>query len=200
MLCAIDWKGKTKLMYEYKKAKAKEAEMDHEPEETNEFKPRRERVAAFLILLTSFEMGKHKTVYDDEWNLHTLLQLDGDQDDAYYHSADKICEELDMKLSAIYKADPSCDRIVLLFDESSRLKETYFNFEAFLFRCVRTWLRQKRSTRVVAVFAGTNPRMANISEKGDGRVELGSYSSRCASRREYHESGSKVNPPPFIKR
>ena len=46
-----------------------------------------------------------------------------------------------------------CDEIVLMFDESQLLLEEQFKFDAFLFRCVRVWLREKRRyKKVVAVF------------------------------------------------
>ena len=42
---------------------------------------------------------------------------------------------------------------VFFFDEAQVFLETHYNIEAFLFRCIRTWLRKKRNNNtMIAVF------------------------------------------------
>jgi hypothetical protein len=56
-------------------------------------------------------------------------------------------------------SDISATNVILLFDESQILLDR----DGFDFRCVRWWLKLQRKTRqIVAVFAGTTTRLANI--------------------------------------
>jgi uncharacterized protein YukE len=62
---------------------------------------------------------------------------------------------------------------VFLFDEAQELLETHYGFQAFLFRCIRTWLRKKRGrkkqgrTTVIAVFSGTSSAILSYTVKTD---------------------------------
>ena len=93
-----------------------------------------------------------------------------------------------------------CDKIVLMFDESQLLLEEQFKFDAFLFRCVRVWLREKRRyKKVVAVFAGTNSKVTSFREHCDDYLKPATASSReIRDGSEYHKKGSNQLYPPFF--
>jgi hypothetical protein len=80
-------------------------------------------------------------------------------------------------------------KLVLLFDESQFLLEDH----GFVFRCIRWWLRQRegRAIQVVAVFAGTTSRLANLC-----REDQPSIFSQDA--RMNLDSGGKQLYPPFF--
>ena len=80
--------------------------------------------------------------------------------------------------------------VVLLVDEAQHLVKD----NAFLFRCFRWWLRQKRKDkkRVVAVFSGTTPKLTNFYVERP----LPSY-SRDGPSIYYQNEGKKLYSPFF---
>jgi hypothetical protein len=186
--------GKTKLMYEYKRAKSKPCDKGTE-----------EKVAAFLILSAeaTFKKEEEKSVFDYQLDLEEEIEnvsvLDPVPNAASKQASLNVTKKLDEILADICKKNPMHKRIVLLFDESQSLLEEHFDYEAFLFRCVRMWLREKRDNdiRVVGVFAGTNSRLANFIIGSDSLVKSRKSISRDhqLSERGYHDKGYKFNPP-----
>jgi len=87
-------------------------------------------------------------------------------------------------------------RVVLLFDESHTLLDRCHGFDAFLFRCIRVWLREKgRDKKVVAVFTGTNSGLTNFLLEADRKLEYPPDTSReLQRRREYYDKGNSMIP------
>jgi hypothetical protein len=57
---------------------------------------------------------------------------------------------------------------VFLFDEAQVLLESHYDFQAFLFRCVRTCLRKRRgNTTTIGVFSGTSSAILNYTIQTD---------------------------------
>ena len=196
-----------KLMYDYKMANAKQPETAQEADGSpisEKVTFTHKRVATFLILLTSlgFEMEKWKNVFDYQWNLEKLIKnIDPDVPRAGKIAADRIFDELDKKLMNICKQDPSCNRILLVFEDTNRLVGEHFEYKCFLLRCVGSWLREKRThdLRVAAVFAGTDRRINLFPSKNEDALERSLYSPTFNPQliRSYHDRGCNINFPFF---
>ena len=195
--------GKTKLMYEYRK---KTFEVDSE-------------IASCLILSEDISTTKkEKGAFDFRENMRALIQGFDNRNDA----ANRVYEELDMfvretlKLNALQRGEKARDedrdeqkatkaiqaanKVVLMFDKSQSLVTRDHMYDAFLFRCVRVWLREKRNKKVIAVFAGTTSKIANFLVESDAELQPAPGSSRAVQRKnpiEYHDKGSNQLYPPF---
>ena len=205
--------GKTKLMYEYRNSKEPPKKKDpdqnedkplDESEDTNEGYTRQnfDRAVAQLILPTNIDLGKKeeqpKGLFDHQLALDVEIGgISPGVEDAAKQAAEKVYDKLD----AITKKFRDHKKIVLLFDECQKLLEKNFDLEAFLFRCIRVWLREKRHNdqRVVAVFAGSNSRLTNFLVESDGKLGRGADPSRVHPRPvgTYYPKGSRFNPPFF---
>jgi hypothetical protein len=90
---------------------------------------------------------------------------------------------------------------VFLFDEAQKLLETHYDIEAFLFRCIRTWLRMRREeTTVIAVFSGTSSAILYYTIPTDLEVDdrlVPVPSSRDVPAYEYYTRGTKIFEPFF---
>jgi hypothetical protein len=74
------------------------------------------------------------------------------------YAAKSVMQSLDNFFSSCMEK-----RLVLLFDESQVLLAKNFGIDAFLFQCIRVWIRQTpRKFNCVAVFAGTTSNLANF--------------------------------------
>ena len=188
--------GKTKLMYEYRKLNKPPGEI--EDNQTQDF----DKVVAQLILPTNIDLGKEEEqeegLFDHQLALDEAIdEIPESENDALKKAAEKVYEKLD----AITRMLLGHKKIVLLFDECHRLLKKEFKCEAFLFRCIRVWLREERlnGPRVVAVFAGTNSRLNNFFVQSDGQLKRKAAPSREHERDvgNYDPKGSRPNPPFF---
>jgi hypothetical protein len=190
--------GKTKLMYEYRE---------------NSFRVESD-IASSLILSSRIRTSKKRSgVFDFREDFRKEI---GSLSSGIV-AAIRIYEVLDMILKKTLannkvhrnrakdkKGAPQeineCNRVVLMFDESQSLLRRDFGYDAFLFRCVRVWLREKRDEKVIAVFAGTTSKITNFLIESDKELEPGLVSSRAIQKGEemrYHEKGSNQIYPPF---
>jgi hypothetical protein len=159
--------GKTKLMYEFAKLTRKDSSDDHEGA-SNVSKD----FSCDLILSSAGILVNNSNVFDLKIELRDLLRQDSNQ--GATDVANKIYEcledELVTKRSTVREMKKTH---VFLFDEAQELLETHYGFQAFLFRCIRTWLRKKRGrkkqgrTTVIAVFSGTSSAILNYTVKTD---------------------------------
>jgi hypothetical protein len=157
--------GKTKLMYEFAKLTRKDSSDDHEGA-SNVSKD----FSCDLILSSAGILVNNSNVFDLKIELRDLLRQDSNQ--GATDVANKIYEcledELVTKRSTVREMKKTH---VFLFDEAQELLETHYGFQAFLFRCIRTWLRKKRyrkkqgRTTVIAVFSGTSSAILNYTVK-----------------------------------
>ena len=70
-------------------------------------------------------------------------------------------ENITSELKNIALKGKNCEKLVVLFDESQHLLTS----KGYPFRCIRWWLREKRSNlKIVAAFAGTTSRLSNSYE------------------------------------
>jgi len=116
---------------------------------------------------------------------------------------DKMLEDL---LTTVERTkDRWTKKVVIMFDESHNLLRTEFGYEAFLFRCVRVWLREMgRKQYIVAVFTGTTSRFDDYVLESDEKLKLPwSVSSRnfdyIGLTRGYFGAGYR-NYPPFFRK
>jgi len=92
-------------------------------------------------------------------------------------------------------------RLVLLFDEAQVLLTKQYNVHAFVFQCIRLWLRQEsRPFESVALFSGTTASLANFFPD-ESIVSI--ISSRMGIKdkvdiRKFLPSGREL-PPPFFQ-
>jgi len=129
-------------------------------------------VVAKLILPTNVDLGKKGELQDGLFDHQLALDKEINQTSASEEEdANRAAEKVYKRLDAITTGLAGCKKIVLLFDECHRLLQEHFGLEAFLFRCIRVWLREERhdGQRVVAVFAGAT------SSKGLLRLECPSW-------------------------
>jgi hypothetical protein len=161
-----------------------------------------DKVVAQLILPTIIHLGKeeeqHVGLFDHQLALDVAIdEIPRSEKDAAKKAAEKVYEKLD----AITRMLLGHKKIVLLFDECHRLLKKQFKCEAFLFRCIRVWLREERlnGPRVVAVFAGTNSRLNNFFVQSDSQLKRKAAPSRKHERDvgNYDPKGSRPNPPFF---
>ena len=201
--------GKTKLMYEFRE------DSFHEESE----------VAACLILPLDKDTPNRdtvtlhqdtKVVFDFRIDFQKAIRHCADEKKAaqvIYSRLDKVLNDTletnletrrsNQRKNRVSKNVPiqECSKVVLMFDESQLLvnnKFENFEFDAFLFRCVRVWLREKRGGRkVVAIFAGTNWKITNFFVRADDELLPGEKSSRDVENGVYYEKGSNQLYPPF---
>ena len=196
--------GKTKLMYEYRQ--------DSFTEEST--------VASCLILPSNIPT-LHPDIFDFRPDFRGAITFGKDAPTAtegIYRILDKILTDTLEKNLEQRKANhtkksgnenlsaetletmQNRDKIVLMFDESQTLLKHDHEYDAFLFRCVRVWLREKRGNqKVVAVFAGTNSKITNFLLESDIRFEPGAEASRGMQGKAkfYFNKGSSRLYPPF---
>jgi hypothetical protein len=198
--------GKTKLMYEYREASLKE----------------KSTVASCLILPLDKSTRNQDTVpFNEDGNKVFDFRIDFMEviqgctealaaAKAIYSKLDGILKDTLKKNREIRESNrekkrvnkkvavEDCNMIVLMFDESQLLVDDRFTYDAFLFRCVRVWLRKIRGQqKVVAVFAGTNSKITNFLVKSDQELLPGKTYSRQWQQGNYHEKGSSQLYPPF---
>ena len=195
--------GKTKLMYEYRK-KSFDVKSD---------------IASCLILSSDILSTKKKTlVFDFRENFRKATDRVVDLKVAalrIYEVLDKFLKETLKKNVNVRtqkakkeakdeKRAPQqikkCRKVVLMFDESQSYVKRDNSFDAFLFRCVRVWLREHRHEKVIAVFAGTTSKITNFLVESDSELEPTPGSSREIQKGapvEYYDKGSNQLFPPF---
>jgi hypothetical protein len=138
--------GKTKLLYHLRIA-------------LNELK----NTACYLCLSGAIDISRDewrpkndKKVFDHELDFQNIVG----RPDQTKEAAKKVMQYLDDRFLACSKK-----RLVLLFDEAQVLLTENFSIKAFLFQCIRLWLRvtqESRKFQCVAVFAGTTSNLANF--------------------------------------
>jgi hypothetical protein len=152
-------------------------------------------VASYLILLADAKMmdkNDEEKVYDFKVDLLETARR-------RYSSAeatDWVFSELDSLFAKIEQKNGYRDnRIALLFYESPILLERNFGCDAYVFRCVRRWLREPRgNTFVVAVFEGT--KIADFYDPSDSVPWPPGRDDRQmpVMDRQYTPNGSKFYP------
>ncbi len=106
-------------------------------------------------VLCSFQDGIPDPGSDRFFDAFLFLQQSDGNPDKHREIKKIIAEALYLLVKNSTK-----DKLVLLFDEAQSL----VGLDGFGFRRVRWWLRQKREKQIVAVFAGTTSKLANIYE------------------------------------
>lgn len=168
--------GKTKIMYEYHKLN----------KESTKF-----------ILSRSIKLENEDDtakLYDHVLNFPDITRLTNRQ---LPEAAENICKYLDdVLLPKKKKPANRTETKVLLFDEAQFLLDKQLEEEAFLFRCIRIWLREKRDGLIlVAVFAGTTASLSNYNLVSDKNLEPRKASRDWVPIREYYDKGSLVFEP-----
>jgi len=118
---------------------------------------------------------------------------------------DKLDQMLDVLMNPLKKTDEvktdedmPLYKIVLLFDESRVLLQRHYDLDAFLFRCIRMWIREKRiREQVVPVFTGTNSRLANFFVESSNPLVSQDGATGENERGDPHVKGERLNPPFF---
>jgi hypothetical protein len=125
--------GKTKLLYEYQKI------------------PKNDIDSRLILCKLESSSDNKKDIDDKEYEIYNdcLLVPCG--------KTNAVREIINQKLAKIVQSIHS-KKVVLCFDESQALLES----EAFSFRCIRWWLRLQQEKQVVAVFSGTNSKLASF--------------------------------------
>ena len=154
-------------------------------------------VASYLILLADKKMkNDEEKVYDFKVDLLETARLVG-QRYSSEEATDWVFSELDSVFDKIRQKNGYRDnRIALLFCESPILLERHFGCDAYVFRCVRRWLREPRGkTFVVAVFEGT--KIADFDDPSDALPWPPFRTDRQmpVTNRKYIPYGSKFYPP-----
>jgi Uncharacterized conserved protein (DUF2075) len=175
--------GKTKIMYEF----AQMVNNDHNSE-----------ISCDLVVLTnsSLSPANKEKVFAKELAFPVPESVTEARE-----AAQPIHRYLDFtflgRSSTLRKKQDKKRTHVILFDEAQLLLEGQFNEQAFLFRCVRVWLRSKdlKST-VVAVFAGTTSALSNYNVKDDKHLEKKTTSREHGNDPDsYYEKGSLTFKP-----
>ncbi|KAG7372932.1 hypothetical protein IV203_033656 [Nitzschia inconspicua] len=173
--------GKTKLLYEYRKAYSNK------------------NFESKLILVGKVQTDPmNESVYDAKYA--ALPPKDAESkpdnlDEQRNEEAQKIYHRLDTMVTSVLKWEKNTPFRVLLFDEAQFLLKEEFGMEAFQFRCVRLWLRQKQKKhKYVAVFTGTNSGLANFEMEADREVGPSSSSRRMNGDLKVMPKGSTVFP------
>jgi hypothetical protein len=186
-LVQSDDQGQVNLMYEYRKVSY--ARLDASSGQAD-------GVASYLILLADEKMNKEedKKVFDFKVDLLRNARYCQDRG-----SEDEATERVFCKLDSLFRkiqmlSDSSDVRIALLFYESPILFERKFGYDAFLYRCIRRWLRETRDVSVVAVFGG--PSIADFDDPSDDLPGPPIRTDRDIEvDRSYIPNGSKFYPP-----
>jgi hypothetical protein len=146
--------GKTKLMYEFAQWTRKT--------------PIKDINSCDLILSSAGVLVPKNSVCDFK------LDLRGFESEESTHDATTTANQIYERLEKVLVTDrrtynfvPMKNTHVFLFDEAQVLLKTHYGFEAFLFRCIRVWLRKKRNVNVVAVFSGKSSAILNYAIQTD---------------------------------
>ena len=190
--------GKTKLMYEFAKLTRETSSNDHRGKNnvTKNF-------SCDLILSSARILSPGNSMFDLKLDLRDAVRRGSNQsitdaaDEIYKYLEDVLVTNRSKFTSAKMKKTH-----VFLFDEAQKLLETHHGFQAFLFRCIRTWLRKKRSkTTVIAVFSGTTSAILNYTIPTDllkdEDLEVESPSRGLKDEKEYYSRGMKSFNPFF---
>jgi hypothetical protein len=186
--------GKTKLMYEF----AKLTRMEGGDELSTKF-------SCDLILSSArIVLGKGSTVFDGTLDLQSFVRKPQRKEEAI-SVANSICDHLNYVLvdnrCGHFESVKMKETHVFLFDEAQKLLETHYGIKAFLFRCIRTWLRWKRRDRtMIAVFSGTSSSILNYTIPSDLEIDDGlvpDSSSRGADLEYFYSRGPKTFEPFF---
>jgi hypothetical protein len=154
--------GKTKLMYEFAHLTRKTTSDAHQDKKNvcND-------ISCDLILSSGGIVVPNGNVFDLKLDLRTFERQESNQDATT--TANKIYDHLENELVKNRSTTRPMKQIhVFLFDEAQVLLEKHYGFEAFLFRCIRTWLRTKRDgITTIGVFSGTSSAILNYSIETD---------------------------------
>ena len=117
---------------------------------------REDGTVCFTILCVDAELeeGKRYRYFDEK------LLLESSDGRATWSELDSILEKCKKKI--MQRSKQRAEKVVLLFDEAHGLMH---DEEGLVFRAIRWWLRRERGEddpHVVAVFAGTNPKLAGF--------------------------------------
>ena len=183
--------GKTKLLYEYR-------------ESCNSKHDQFQQFEAKMILCGNIRTSQGSSLYDSI--LPTQVNGDSkglneeDRTEKRLTEAERIFKILDELFSAKgcgWKKNTHKYR-VLLFDEAQNLLKEAFGMQAFFFRCLRLWLRQRRRDRqYVAVFTGTSSGLTNFDIESDhDLVRRHNVDSRGmgGKQRDFIKKGGEVFP------
>jgi hypothetical protein len=146
--------GKTKLLHEF--AKLTKTTSSHAHEDNSNLS---EEFSCDFILsgdLLLEEEIPNNDVFHLELDLEEFVR--DPHRDAYTVATD-IQHHLERLLvTHRFHLGPMKKTHVFLFDDAQVLLDTHYQIEAFLFRCIRTWLRLKRRgcPTLIAVFSGTS--------------------------------------------
>ena len=180
-----DDEGQVNLMYEYRKVSYGRFDASS---------GQADGVASYLILLADETTNKEDDkVYDFKVD---LLRTARYFQDRRSEATERVFCQLDSLLRKIQRLSDSSDvRIALLFYESPILFESKFGYDAFLYRCIRRWLREtRREPCVVAVFGG--PSIADFDDPSDNLPGPPFRTDReIQVDRSYIPNGSKFYPP-----
>ena len=181
--------GKTKLMYEFAKL-TRETSSDVS-----------KNFSCNLILSGDMRLENEEPqnkVFDCTLDLRTYVDRTNVKASTV---ADAIYKYLEDELITKFSPKRMKTFHVFLFDEAQKLLETHYEFEGFLFRTIRTWLRTKReNTTVIAVFSGTSSGIMNYTIQTDLLKDGGlvkDASSRDAEDEKRYPRGSKTFDPFF---
>jgi hypothetical protein len=147
--------GKTKLLYEFAKLTKGTSSFTHEGNCNIS-----EEFSCDLILSGNIWLEKevpNNDVYDFKLELQDFVK---DTRRDVYTVATDIQHHLEHLLVTDRSSlGPMKKTHVFLFDDAQVLLDTHYHVEAFLFRCIRTWLRLERRgcPTLIAVFSGTSP-------------------------------------------
>jgi hypothetical protein len=152
--------GKTKLMYEFAKlTRMTSPNADEGPSNVSE------EFSCDLILSGDILIEKNvpeSDVFDCKLDLRRfVLDPNKEASTVANNIYDHLEEELVTKRST---CRPMKKTHVFLFVDAQVFLDAHYGFEAFVFRCIRTWLRTKRDgTTTIAVFSGTSSSILNYS-------------------------------------
>jgi hypothetical protein len=151
--------GKTKLMYEF-------AQLTRREDKNNDVC---KAVSCDLILSSAGILVPNEGVFDFKLDLRMFEREELKQDATT--TAKNIYARLENKLVSNREKNelvPMKTTHVFLFDEAQVLLKTHYGFEAFLFRCIRKWLRTKRDgITTIGVFSGTSSAIMNYTIQTD---------------------------------
>ncbi len=131
--------GKTKLLWELQKLVAEESDVNFAG-----------CACKAILCSTGFQREK---IGDDYKEYVFSYKLD-----VPIGAEDEDRSTISSALDSILEQNKGYQKVILLFDESQHLLKN----GGFPFRCVSRWLQYNRDQRVVAVFAGTTPALANF--------------------------------------
>jgi hypothetical protein len=153
--------GKTKLLYEYQQ------------------KPKNDIDSKLILCQLASSSDNKKAMDDKEYDIYN---------DYFFvpsGNTEKVRKIIDQELTKIVQSINS-KKVVLCFDESQALLES----DAFSFRCIRWWLRLQQEKQVVAVFTGTNSKLANFYREAPATLVSRGFG-------KYHEENGKDLYQPF---